>query len=107
MTYLQMGRLVAAEENLRRAAEAPVPVFQACLRLSEVQQKQGKLDAAIATLEAAHLKFPERPEATLQLAETLILAGKKDRARKYLEQIISNAPDSPWASQARTVLKGQ
>ncbi len=107
MTYLQTGRLVAAEENLRRAANAPVPVFQAVLRLAEVQQKQGKLDAAIATLQAAHLKFPERPEATLDLAKALILAGKKEQANRYLKEVIANSPDSQWAATAKTLLKGK
>ncbi len=107
MTYLEMGRLVAAEENLRRAAHAPMPVFYATLRLAEVQQKQGKLEQAISTLEAAHVKFPNRPEATLELAKALILAGKKERAMTYLKEVLSDAPGSPWAAQAKQLLKGE
>jgi len=106
MTYLQRDQLVAAEENFRKAAKAPVPVFRAFLRLADVEQRQGNMDGAIETLQDAHLKFPDRPRATLELGRALIRNGQKDEARKYLEQLISSDPGSKLADEAQHLLQG-
>ncbi len=105
LTYLERNQLVAAEENFKRATTAPSPVFQAFLRLAEVEQRLGKPEEAVTTLETAHLRFPDRPEATLQLAKALILVGRKEDARGYLESLVKDAPDSSAAREARRLLQ--
>jgi Tfp pilus assembly protein PilF len=57
MVYLQRGQLGAAEDNLRRAATAPLPVFDAFLRLADIAHELGKQREAESWLIEARLKF--------------------------------------------------
>lgn len=104
LTYLERGQLGAAEENFRRAITLPNPVFDAYLRLAELAQRQGELDRSKALLEEAKVQFPERSEVSLELGKTLILMGRDDEARPYLEEVIANEPDSDLATSARNLL---
>jgi type IV pilus biogenesis/stability protein PilW len=104
MVYLQRGQLGAAEENLRRAATAPLPVFDAFLRLADIARELGKQREAESWLMEARLKFPERVEASLQLGMLLAELGREDEARRYLEEVISSDASSELAEQARTLL---
>lgn len=107
MTYLDRGQLGAAIENFRRAAYASAPVFEAFLRLAEIAERQGKTDSAIDTLEQAHLKFPDRSEATFRLGKLLMNNGRKDEARKYLQEVAESDPGSKLAGEARKLLEEQ
>jgi type IV pilus biogenesis/stability protein PilW len=104
MVYLQRGQLAAAEENLRRAATAPLPVFDAFLRLADISRELGKDRAAVNWLMEARLKFPERVEATLQLGVLLAELGREGEARRYLEDVVASDPSSEFAHQAQTLL---
>ncbi len=106
MSHLQRNQFAAAEENFRRAAYAPAPVFEAFLRLGDIAAQRGDLDAAIELLEEAKLKFPERIEAPLRLGRLLIQAGRSNEARPHLEQVIAADPGSAFADQARRLLEG-
>jgi type IV pilus biogenesis/stability protein PilW len=105
MTYFDRGQLGAAVENFRRAAYTTAPVFEAFLRLAEIAERQGKTDAAIDTLEQAHLKFPDQAEATFRLGKLLFDAGRKDEARKYLQEVADSDPSSKLADEARKLLE--
>jgi Tfp pilus assembly protein PilF len=105
MVYLQRGQLAAAEENLRRAATAPVPVFDAFLRLADIARENGRMDVALDWLMEARLRFPERSEAALELGTVLIELGREREARRYLEEVISADPSAPEAEQARALLR--
>ena len=105
MTYFQRGQLGAAVENFRRAANASAPVFEAFLRLAEIAEQQGKTDAAIDTLEQAHLRFPDQPEATFRLGKLMLKAGRKEQARKYLKEVAESDPSSKRADEARKLLE--
>ena len=86
LTYLERGQLGTAEENFRKAIALPNPVFDAYLRLAELAQRQGELSRSKALLEDAKLEFPERIELSLELGKVLILMGRDDEARPYLEE---------------------
>ena len=103
-TYLRRDELGAAEENFRRAADAPTPVYEAFLRLTEVYLEQGKLDMAVDVLEDAKVRFPERTEVSLRLGSLLLEQGREDEARRYLEEVIEARPDSQMAVEAAALL---
>ncbi len=104
MAQLQQGRLAAAEESLRRAAFAPVPVYPAFLRLSEIALRQGRPDAAVALLEEARIKFPDRGEAALDLGRLLVQLGRPAEAREHLQAVVDANPSSTMADEARSLL---
>lgn len=106
MAYFRRGQRAAAEENFRRAAFAPTPVFEAFLRLADIAQERGEIESAIDYLEEAKLKFPERIEAPLRLGRLLDQIGRRAEARGYLEQVISADPGSAYAAEARRILEG-
>lgn len=106
MTYYQQGKLAAAEENFNRAVTAPKPVYEAFLRLAEIDLKRDKVDAAIDILQEARLKFPERMEAPLELGRILMDQGRTDEARTYLQEVVRAAPGSDLAKQAKELLEG-
>src|SRR5262245_12311771 len=74
---------------------------------AEAQLRGGKYDAAIASFrelsERTDLSVPK--EAMLmELARAYKLAGKKDDAKKTLNQIVEQHGDSPFAAEARQEL---
>jgi type IV pilus biogenesis/stability protein PilW len=103
MTYLEQNELIAAEENFRRAARAPQPVFNAFLRLAEILQLQGKIDEAVAILEEATITF-NRPSASLALGRLLMQIGRTEEGRHQLEELVADEPSSPAATEARQLL---
>jgi len=104
-TYAQQGQLGAAEENLRKAATASFPVFEAFVKLADVVREQGREQEAVELLEEADLRFPERPEATFELGKLLAELGRTDEARPHLEKVISKEPGSERARQAAALLE--
>jgi tetratricopeptide (TPR) repeat protein len=104
MTYYRQDQLGAAEENFRKAATAPFPVFEAFVALSDVLQDQGRVDEALELLEDAKLQFPDEIEATYQLGKLLMEMGRSDEARPYLEEVISKEPGSDRARLAAGML---
>jgi tetratricopeptide (TPR) repeat protein len=104
LTYLERNQLGAAEENFRRAITLPNPVYDGYLRLAEIAQRQGKLEESKTLLEEAQVEFPERAEVSLELGKVLILMGRDDEARPYLEQVIADQPGSEIADSATTLL---
>jgi tetratricopeptide (TPR) repeat protein len=104
LTYLERGQLGAAEESFRRSIVPPNPVFDGYLQLASLAQKQGELERSKVLLEEAKLNFPEAIEVSLELGRVLILMGRDDEARPYLEQVIADEPSSEAAASARTLL---
>jgi TolA-binding protein len=82
----------------------PNPVFDAFLRLAEIEQRHGQLDTALDLLEEARFQFPDRLECSLELGKLLMIMGREDEARPYLEQVIEDAPGSASAETARNLL---
>jgi len=106
MAYLQRRQTGAAEENFRRAAFAPTPVFEAYLRLADIVQQRGEISGAIDLLEEAKLKFPDRIEASLALGRLLMRVGRVEEARAQLEHVVDSDPGSTFADEARQLLEG-
>jgi tetratricopeptide (TPR) repeat protein len=104
MTYLQRGQIGAAEENFHKAILAPNPVYEAYLRLSEIAQSQGRIDAALGVLDEARLKYPERLDGLLVYGRLLIEVDRGEEARPYLQDVIDSEPGSPLAAEARELL---
>lgn len=105
LSYLQRNQLGTAEENFRRAIILPSPVFDAYIRLAEIAQRQGDLDRAEDLLVEARLNFPDRIEVSFEMGKLLILQGRDDEARPYLEQVVEDAPNSESAETARSLLR--
>lgn len=104
VTYLSRGQIGAAEENFNNAISGKPPVFEAYLRLAEIAQMKDETDSALALIEEARLKFPERIEGSLAYGRLLIDAQRPDEARPYLEDVIESDPASPMAKEARELL---
>jgi Tfp pilus assembly protein PilF len=105
LSYLQRNQLGTAEENFRKAIILPSPVFDAYIRLAEIAQRQGDLDHAEDLLVEARLNFPDRIEVSFEMGKLLILQGRDDEARPYLEQVVEDAPNSESAETARSLLR--
>ena len=104
LTHLERGHLGAAEESFRRSVVAPNPVFDGYIQLSSIAQRHGELERSVVLLEEAQLNFPEAIEVSLELGKVLILMGRGEEARPYLEQVIAHDPNSDFATSARNLL---
>lgn len=104
LTHLERGHLGAAEESFRRSIVAPNPVFNGYIQLSSLAQRQGELERSVVLLEEAQLNFPEAIEVSLELGKVLILMGRNEEARPYLEEVIADDPNSDYATSARNLL---
>jgi len=104
LTYMERGQLGAAEESFRRSIVPPNPVFDGYLQLAALAQRQGELERSIVLLEEAKLNFPEAIEVSFELGKVLVLMGRDEEARPYLEQVIADEPTSESADAARTLL---
>lgn len=98
------GSLVAAEENLRRATNSTGPL-EAYLLLGEVEEQLGKFELAESVLRDGVARAPERADVLLALASFLERRGRTSEARAYFERVVSLAPGSAEAEQARLRLK--
>jgi len=101
--YNARGNLAAAEENLRKAA-APAGPVEALVMLGEVEERLGKLELAEGAYRDAMQRAPERIDVPLALAELLRKAGRVDESRELLQRVISIAPGTPEADEARRLL---
>jgi len=98
--YLSRGNMSAAEENLRRAAVPSGPT-EAFLLLGQVDETLGRPALAETAYREGMAKAPERVDIALALAKLLDAAGRADEAREVYRRIVSLAPNSPEAQQAR------
>ena len=102
--YFSRGNLSAAEENLRRAAVVSGPI-EAFLMLGQVEESMGKPELAETAYREGIVKAPERADIALALGKLLEASGRKEEARELYLRIVSLAPDSPEARQARSRLE--
>jgi len=102
--YLNRSQLEAAEENLRRATRGAAPL-EAFLLLAEVQERQGKIEMAEASLRTALSRAPERSIIPRLLGEFLLRQNRRDEAREFFQRVVALAPDSEDARLARSALE--
>ena len=90
----QTGRNDAALESLNHAVDCarrePERVF---LRRGTLQQKMGRLEAALSDFQTARNKDPKLASAWLGEAKVLADLARKDEARAALERFINLRPD--------------
>ncbi len=104
ITYMQREMTSAAKENFRNALDPDQPVYEAYLRLAEIEQKEGSPEEAIQYLEEAIFTFPTRIEASMALGVLLTNLGREKEAEPYLQGVIADQPNSYRADQARRLL---
>jgi len=104
LTYLRRDQLGAAEDNFRRAIIVPNPVAEAYVQLAGVAQRRGELETAEDLLLEAIFNFSERTDLSFELGKLLMIMGRDDDARPYLERVIADAPGSDSAAMARSLL---
>ena len=104
LTYLRRDQLGAAQDNFRRAIIVPNPVAEAYVQLAGIAQRQGELEIAEDLLLEAIFNFSERTDLSFELGKLLMIMGRDDEARPYLERVIADAPGSDAASMARSLL---
>jgi predicted negative regulator of RcsB-dependent stress response len=92
-----------------RAGDGSIYGRMAKLGQAETQVRAGQLDAAIATYKS----LAEQKDSTLpvdailfELARAYVAKGNTDEARKALNQIVEQHPNSPYLTDARTELEG-
>jgi len=103
--YLTRGNLASAEENLKRAAVASGPL-EAYLLYAQVEERLGKPEIAESTYHEAIARAPERPDVPLALGGLLESQGRTEEAWQWYRRVMSLAPDSPEAAEARRRLGG-
>ena len=101
--YLSRGNLSAAEENLHRAA-VPAGPIEAFFLLGQVEDRLGKGELADSTFRVAMAKAPERPDIALAFGLLLESRGRKEEARDAFRRVVTLAPGSVEAKQARAHL---
>ena len=104
LTYLQRGQLGAAEDSLRKAIVLPNPVVEAYIQLAGIAQRRGQMETAEDLLVEAQLNFPERLDLSFELGKLLMIMGREEDARPYLERVVADAPNSDSAEIARSLL---
>jgi len=104
LTYLQRGEIGAAEDNFRKAIILPNAVPEAYVELAKIAQQRGDLEEAENLLMEALLNFPERTNLAFELGKLLMIMGREDDARPYLERVVSDSPNSDEAKIARSLL---
>jgi len=90
---IQSGQWQTAREQAQaRLKDAPSDP-QMRLLLSRIQDAQGQTDAALDTLQALTLNFPELPEPHNNLAALLVRQNRLSEAQTALESAIQARPD--------------
>lgn len=98
--YVSHGNFAAAEENLRKAA-VPAGPLPAYMMLAQVEEQLGKFALAEAAYRDAMSRAPERPDIPLSLGVFLDRRGRRQEAVELFQRVLSLAPDSAEAKQAK------
>ena len=104
--YAEQGINLDEAEALVRRALKSVPKSGAYLdSLGLIYLKQGKLDAAIETLEQAIRYLSDTPEILLHLVDAYFEKGLKQKAVQTLEQAILLEPNNTELQQRLEAVK--
>jgi TolA-binding protein len=104
-TQVEKGDLQAATDLLEGAASAPAAGRDVFYMLGEVRFAAGQLAEAADAYRRAAALDPAWIKATYTLGVVAWKQGDRDTARRLLEQVIADSPDSPEASEARLVVE--
>ncbi len=100
------GDAEASDRHFRQAVELTPAWLPAWLVWGQQLENQGRLDLALERyLEAGRIGPGELPPL-LAAGRVLQKKGDREGARRYFEQILSRAPGSPEAREARRLMGG-
>lgn len=104
LTYFDRGDLERADEVLTAMATRPTASREDVYAVGEVKWARNQPAAAAEWYLKAAAADPKWARPLLKLGLVAVNRGDKVQAAKYLEQAIAVEPDSPEATQARTIL---
>lgn len=105
MLYLDLGRKLAAEQQLRVAVREQNYLCVAWYQLAKLQEAKDQLqDAAVSLKNSVRGTCYKNPEAHFEIAHLYLQAGDQKQAKTKLLEIIQLFPESDWAKRAEISL---
>ena len=101
----RQGDLGGARERYYMAIELDEDYVEARANLGCVLAETGQRELAVAAFEGALRYHPDYADVHYHLARTLDEMNRRDQAEEHWRAFIAEAPDSPWAEEARSRLK--
>ena len=93
--------MVAARERYYTAIELDPEFVEARASLGAVLAELGQHELAVAALKGALSMYDDYVDVHYTLAKTLDKVGDTSEAEDHWQRVISLAPNSPWAEEAR------
>jgi tetratricopeptide (TPR) repeat protein len=100
----RLGDLGAARERYYMAVEMDEDYVEARANLGCVLAETGQHELALAAFEGALRYHPDYADVHYHLARTLDEMNRRDEAEDHWRAFLAEAPDSPWAEEARSRL---
>ena len=100
----RQGDLSGARERYYMAVELDEDYVEARANLGCVLAETGQRELAVAAFEGALRYHPDYADVRYHLARTLDEMHERDRAEEHWRAFAAQAPDSPWAEEARSRL---
>jgi tetratricopeptide (TPR) repeat protein len=100
----RQGDLSAARERYYMAVELDEDYVEARANLGCVLAETAERDLAVAAFEGALRYHPDYADVHYHLARTLDEMDRRDQAEEHWRAFLAQAPDSPWAEEARSRL---
>ncbi len=97
----RLGDLGGARERYYMAIELDEDYVEARANLGCVLAETGQHDLAVAAFEGALRYHPDYADVHYHLARTLDEMDRRDQAEEHWRAFLAEAPDSPWAEEAR------
>ncbi len=97
----RQGDLGGARERYYMAIELNEDYVEARANLGCVLAETGQRELAVAAFEGALRYHPDYADVRYHLARTLDEMHQRDRAEEHWRAFAAQAPDSPWAEEAR------
>lgn len=100
----RQGDLGGARERYYMAIELDEDYVEARANLGCVLVEMGQRELAVAAFEGALRYHPDYADVRYHLARTLDEMHDRERAEEHWRAFLAEAPDSPWAEEARSRL---
>jgi tetratricopeptide (TPR) repeat protein len=97
----RLGDLAGARERYYMAVELDEDYVEARANLGCVLAETGQHDLAVAAFEGALRYHPDYADVHYQMARTLDEMDRREQAEDHWREFLAEAPDSPWAEEAR------
>ncbi len=97
----RLGDLAGARERYYVAVELDEDYVEARANLGCVLAETGQPELAVAALEGALVFHSEYEDAHYHLARILDELNRHEEAERHWREFLTQAPDSPWAEEAR------